>query len=798
MIKIRHIEKYYNKGRRNENHVLKDLSLDFPDKGLVMLLGDSGSGKTTLLNVVGGLDKNDSGQIDIAGASLNKYRPAQWDLIRNNHIGYIFQNYYLLPQETVHDNIAMSLKMKGMTDKQDIEKRINMLLKLIGLPQYKDRKANQLSGGQQQRIAIARALSKDPNIIIADEPTGNLDRKNTLTIMNILKQISKEKLIIMVTHEETLAQHYADQIIRLKDGTISDSKADINTGKLDTTTETDIFLGDLEQIETSTGKDHAIKLYTDDSNQKPLNARLIIQNNTLYLDLGEHNFRNINLVKPDSDTKIHMKKRAEIAEEEQTLPTIDYPSIDTEQTKKKASVISARHSLNLALSKLRKTTKFGKLIYFGFAFSAAIFALAIAMFSNVFFFDDVDFLTLPPYAFEVEVDDNLDDIEALRQSGNFTTYMARRGHGGVLLNLPRFYNVGGMTNMHQQILPLALVDASDVILGDYPTEKTDMLITRTMAEDMLNNYDFRQLGITDIEAFLKLTYSRFGVEHRITGIVDIPSRTMFLDEAMLYSVLTPEGYRAYELFESIETVQGDLPADTYDILVPDPGEPFSPFSLELTENHTFNAVGTFDPEAHPYLSDQTIVFQLDGLKTYYYEYSLSSDTKILYFTENKEAADTYLENGGYTFINTYERDRDQEQAMRLRTFSGLLVFTVIAMGGSAAAYYFIIRSSMLKRIYEIGVYRAIGVRRSDVIKIFTIEILIMTTLTSLIGYSLMRYALGYIDNITGEFAQIFNLSIITFISGVILIYAINLLFGLLPLFNLLRRTPAQILTTYDL
>lgn len=188
MIAIKNVNKYFNKRKSNEIHVINNTSLEFPANGLVCLLGASGSGKTTLLNVVGGLDKIDNGEIIFKDYSIKKYKSSQWDFIRNRHFGYIFQNYILLPDLTVYQNLELVLKILNL-DKDEIDQRIEYALDAVGMLKFKKRKPTQLSGGQQQRIAIARALVKSPDVVIADEPTGNLDERNTTQIMSIIKKI---------------------------------------------------------------------------------------------------------------------------------------------------------------------------------------------------------------------------------------------------------------------------------------------------------------------------------------------------------------------------------------------------------------------------------------------------------------------------------------------------------------------------------------------------------------------------------------------------------------------------------
>ena len=213
MIRLQKLNKFYNKNRSNEIHVIDNTTLELPDNGLVTFLGHSGCGKTTLLNTIGGLDKPNSGRVYIDGKELTHKTSGKIDTMRNAYIGYIFQNYNLIENMTVFDNVALALKMVGIKDKDQIKERVNYCLKSVGIYQFRNRRANALSGGQRQRVGIARAIVKNPKIIIADEPTGNLDSSNTIEIMNIIKSISKERLVILVTHEKEIAQFYFSRII---------------------------------------------------------------------------------------------------------------------------------------------------------------------------------------------------------------------------------------------------------------------------------------------------------------------------------------------------------------------------------------------------------------------------------------------------------------------------------------------------------------------------------------------------------------------------------------------------------
>ena len=183
MIRLEKVDKYFNRKKKNEIHVINNTSLELDDKGLVTFLGHSGCGKTTLLNTIGGLDKVNSGRIFIDDQEITRKSSNKIDEIRNGNIGYIFQNFNLMEDASVFDNVAIALKMMGIKDKAEIQKRVMYILERVGMDRYKNRPAKMLSGGERQRVGIARALVKNPKIIIADEPTGNLDSSNTIEIM---------------------------------------------------------------------------------------------------------------------------------------------------------------------------------------------------------------------------------------------------------------------------------------------------------------------------------------------------------------------------------------------------------------------------------------------------------------------------------------------------------------------------------------------------------------------------------------------------------------------------------------
>lgn len=237
MLELNGIRKTYVTGTTSVE-ALKGIDLKFRDSEFVSILGQSGCGKTTLLNIIGELDKYTSGDLKINGRSTKDFKDRDWDAYRNNSIGFVFQSYNLIPHQTVLSNVELALTLSGVS-KAERRQRATEALEKVGLKEQIHKKPNQMSGGQMQRVAIARALVNDPDILLADEPTGALDTQTSIQIMDLLKEISKDRLIIMVTHNPELATQYSTRIIRLLDGTITDDSNPYNGEDDNIATKTD-------------------------------------------------------------------------------------------------------------------------------------------------------------------------------------------------------------------------------------------------------------------------------------------------------------------------------------------------------------------------------------------------------------------------------------------------------------------------------------------------------------------------------------------------------------------------------
>ena len=270
MIELKNIIKVYKSKKSSSTKALDNINLKLSDRGMTFILGKSGSGKSTLLNIIGGLDNITEGDMLVDGTNIKKFKKNKYDAYRNTYIGFIFQDFNILEEYNVYENIELALKLQN---KKTNTKEINELLNKLGIGHLEKRKINELSGGQKQRVAIARALIKKPKVILADEPTGNLDRASSEQIFNILKEISKDRLVVVVSHDIESAQKYADRIVQIEDGKIIN---DTNTNEI-------IGNNKLELKKSRLPFLYALKMSLTGLKQKPLKLLMTIILTTMSL-----------------------------------------------------------------------------------------------------------------------------------------------------------------------------------------------------------------------------------------------------------------------------------------------------------------------------------------------------------------------------------------------------------------------------------------------------------------------------------------------------------------------------------
>lgn len=808
MIRLNKLNKYFNKNQKNEIHVINDITLNLPEKGLVVLLGPSGSGKTTLLNVLGGLDKVQSGSIVFDDEQIDKYKSKVWDKIRNKNVGYVFQNYNLLNNLTVYDNIALTLNMVGVIDKDEIDKRIDYILNSMGMINYRKRRASQLSGGQQQRVAIARALAKNPKVIIADEPTGNLDSKNTVDIMNIIKKISATKLVVLVTHEKELADFYADRVITLKDGMIIGDYENSSSGDLDLQHDTDIYLKDLEQVSGLKDNVSSFKIYSDEAISKPFEIKLIVKNKTLYLDVSSEEFTKVKLLGNESEIKVYDKHFEKVTKEDVVESTFNLEEISSEEkTIVKHSVISIKESLKYAVNRLFGSSKLGKLFYVGFAAGAVLIAIAVGLLANVYNFDSAKFLTASKNTVVVDyVDSTYAEVLAFEDEPSIDYVSMINEPVSLKFDLPTVYQSRNTSSNYSANAVISdYLDNGDIISGRNVQDFDEIVIDKVVADMMLKEYGFKYIGIASIEDLMNIDIiitlndgiAPYDYILHIVGISDTSSPVYYMKEETIYMAKT--NVAVYEVFEDqISLSAGILPTTKNGLLIfDDPDVNVTNISSVRVpvSNYLLTATGMYTR-----MNDEvpTYLVKLEHMKELYFDSAYTiKGTDIFVLSNDVDKTVAYFENAEIKAFSLYDSELSDYRLNRLAESVGIITFTLVVLGASSISFFFIIRSSLISRIYEVSVYRALGVTKNDIRKMFITEIILITTLTSMIGYFATSYVLLRIQNIAADYFEFIHVSFFSLSAGLILIYVINIISGLLPVSNLLRRTPSEILSKYD-
>ncbi len=378
MIKIQGLNKFFNKGKQNQIHVINDITLDMPESGMVAIFGKSGCGKTTLLNVLGGLDSYESGSVTVFGGDIGQ----NTDDIRNKYIGYIFQNYNLNKNQTCFENIASALTLCGIEDSEVIDRRVAAALRNVDMVNYAARTPDTLSGGQQQRIAIARAIVKNPAIILADEPTGNLDEANTVMIMDLLKQISRDRLVILVTHEENLVDYYCDTVIELADGKVVGKRTNEAADGYAARGKNKIYLGELEKSQTDT-PNTSVEFYGEVPSE-PIKLKIVNEGGKLYIRIDSPNVQIL-----DSSSEVKLCEGVYVPDSQRVMSErgvdmSDLPPIDSEG-KRFGRMFTFKSAIKSGYRENFKRAKRGKKVLRAcMCMFAAVMVLMSAVFGTAF------------------------------------------------------------------------------------------------------------------------------------------------------------------------------------------------------------------------------------------------------------------------------------------------------------------------------------------------------------------------------------------------------------------------------
>ncbi len=813
MIKVSGLHKYFFRHKKNEIHVLNDMNLTFPDTGLVILLGASGSGKTTLLNVIGGLDSVQDGTITFDDEEIRGYKSGVWDRIRNESIGYIFQNYNLLPHLSVYENIALVLKMAGLTDPSIIEQRVNYILHAVNMYPFRKKKSTQLSGGQQQRVAIARALVKNPRVIIADEPTGNLDSKNTLDIMNIIKEISKQKLVVLVTHEKDLARIYGDRIIEIKDGQVIDDYTNDQSHEHSISDENVVYLKDMTQKTEISNEVVNLSFYQDtDQTLEPVKVRLIVRNRTLYLDV-DSSVEKIKLIDKSSNLIIKDEHFIKKNKEEMLETSFRTENLDNKGVKREyKTIVSIKQIFMLALSKIVSSSRKGKLMLFSFIMSGAVVAVVVAMAASSIIPD----LSNRPF------EDNYVYVRDINHDVSYTELsqmIPEDDHG--FINTSKAIEIGIVDPLEQGKNLLAFTGFTDLInhakgkmiVGDKELENDEFIISLPLAESIIEGIG-AEYGIWSIDHLMTETFRIGDYSVKIAGVINTDISVIYMTRSLM-NLINPARlnelsgapvllYSSQKLDSITETYGTKANSDQVMISTALYEDAFTTdlelatFPITVNRNQIFDYAtsqtsyvisGVYESETMSMIaSDEMVELERFMDMTNYYVYT--KDTASLV-----RKLDQMDVQESYDIIKQMTNNFNQSM-VEVRVTTGIVAGFVI--GFALLGFYFVMHSSMVSRIYDIAVYRALGMKKSELMISFLIEILILSSVTSLVGYGLSAYALHLAsDTLLGLF-RLFIVTPLSVFVGILIVYIINVIGGMLPILLLLRKTPAQILSQYDI
>lgn len=812
MIEIKNLNKYFNKGKKNQIHVINNVNLTLNDNGLVALLGPSGSGKTTLLNTIGGLDNVKSGNIYIDGKKITSKLTYKRDKIRNINIGYIFQDYKLIDNMSVYSNVSLVLKMLGIKDKKEIKKRVDYVLEKVGMYRYRNRPCNMLSGGERQRVGIARAIVKDPDIIIADEPTGNLDSKNSLEIMNIIKAISKDRLVILVTHENNLAKFFASRVIEIEDGAIVNDYENKNVDALDYQIDNKFYLKDFENYESI--KEKAIDVDVYSSGNDKIKLDIVVKNGNIYIKSNTK--EKIEVIDENSSIEFVNAHYKKIDKETVNKYQFNFNEVINKNIKKKYSSIF--NIFTLITNGFRKVLDFSvlkKILLIGFVLAGMFIMYSTSSIAANLKIDEDNFVTYNKnYLILRKKSISINDYLNYEKMEDISYAIPGDSLVNFELKVNDYYQTSKYTyNLKGSLSSLEMINKDNLILGKMPENEYEIVVDKLTINNLLNdnNQEIAMTGIVNVESFLnrKVTINNMK-SFTIVGITDLHSPSIYLNRNLFVNVLANSSnknsydsweiddrnttlYLDYQLIDDqIELKKGRLPSNDYEVLVNISHEYEMPLNKEITlkiNDTKLTVVGYYYSKTgmDSYLVNNNMIK---------YNY-ITSASSIMVYSNNKDKTIDELRKLKLNIKDTYQDSKNTYLRNRKEATRNNIIVSAIILGISLIEIFLMIRSSFLSRIKEIGILRAIGVKRIDIYKMFMGEIIAITTLTSVPGILFMTYILKVLSTIPmfNNYCVV-NLGVVLF--SIILVYAFNILVGLLPVFNTVRKTPAAILSRHDL
>ncbi len=806
MIKLENVNKYFNKHKKNQIHVINNTSITFPNFGLVAILGPSGCGKTTLLNVIGGLDKVSNGNIYVNGQKITKKSSKHIDEIRNLNIGYIFQDYKLVDNMSVYDNVALSLKIIGIKDKAEIDKRVMYTLEKVNMDRYKNRPAGMLSGGERQRVGIARALVKNPKIIIADEPTGNLDSKNSLEIMNIIKSISNKYLVILVTHEEELARFYATRIIELKDGIVIKDYENQNVDALNYQIENRIYLKDYKDIQKIQKDNMNINIYRN--NNEELNINVVFKNGNIYIETKTGD--KIEVVENNSNIELLDKHYEEIKNHNITTD-FDIEKVANSNYKTKySSIFKLGSFISYGFKKLLDYPILKKILLGGFFLSGMFIFYAVSSILATLNIEDKDFITFNKKYLTATVNNlSVNDYESFANNASINYILPNNSLVTFKIKYDKYLQTKfGYGLFSASLSSLDMLKDDDIYLGRMPQNDYEIVVDKMVINNFINQNDSKSAGFAELQDFLNHDiYLNNMPPFRLVGISDLEEPNIYANKDMFINMIAnsvkEDNYNDYnennildyKLFidKEIKLVKGNLPLNDYEIIVNKDQEEFLPINQKIDTK--INGQGLKVVGYYENIDNTSYNNIFTNVNTIKQELIMSASSLTIYPNDKEEAINLFHQKKVYV-RDSYEYAKKEYLSSQHDTIVNTLIISGVILGISLIEILLMIRSSFLSRIKEVGIYRAIGIKKGDIYKMFSGEILAITCTSSFTGIILMSYILSCLKKVP-YIGSMYMVNPFTLLVSIIIVLIFNLLVGLLPVYNTIKKTPAAILARYD-
>lgn len=807
MIKVNNLNKYYNKGRKNEQHVLNNINLEFGNTGLVCILGESGSGKTTLLNTIGGLDDFADGTLQVNDTILKSYKQKLIEPVRNDNFGYIFQNYYLLKDYSVNYNVKIALNRYNLSEKEKDE-RTKYILDMLGIGKYKNKPVSKLSGDQQQRVSIARALVKAPDIILADEPTGNLDEENTIRTMAILKKISKECLVLLVTHEKKIANFFGDRIIEIRDGKVIHDKKNTSSS-YERSDDSNIYLKEFELDSIGAGYSKFNIYYKKEEAPPAINMNMVWKDGKLYIQ----NMMEYDIIFEGEENGVKILDTERPALEMEEIENLSY---DLTKLPAKGNAQLPFHEIwRIAMSNIHLMGKKQVFITIILIAAAVMLSITTAKFTNMVSINKEKIVSTDSHYVKanfnnISVFNHEDQLQVLEFtwkyldndiygntffSPNSTLYIMGNGFKQIKSLRQPINNISYVSSKH--------LKESSLIYGTMPKKRNEAVIDLQVIKNLMASKGVVSSNYKTPEDFIGaiLKTYKYSLKLIITGISNNREPSLYCSQNVLLE-FPQKSYKIASLGElkAEDSVNySNIKLADNEILIREGLYN----SLKLGKNkeytfgddsvHIYNIVGTFPDEIGTdyVLSDRGCLNIRDIM---IYEYKT-----CMVYTDNTKTTINGLKgikdpDMGVFKINLTIPNKEEikayQKANKGDTKASSLI-TIVIVTISVIIVYFTIKSNAISRSEELIVYSLLGISKRSILKSYIIEITLLTSYTSLPAVIVTSGVIKFIGSIPSlGINMLFPWwSVLILLAS---IYIVHIIISIMPVYRILSRPPATL------